>query len=92
MEKLSKDFSSWMQLESDHRVDDWFLMSSPFSTIAICAIFLVSSKFLHIWMKDRKAISIYWPIWLFDLFHLFASATFFVMTVKMKLLKDFNFK
>lgn len=88
----TNNFSWWLQLESDPRVDNWPLMSSPYPTIAICASFLASAKLLHFWMANRKPISIRWPIWCFDVFHLLVSTSLILVSCNMKLLRDFNFR
>lgn len=93
MEMLSFYFNHWSGYDSEKRLNDWCLMSSPFATVAICVLMLTSAKLLHIWMTNRKAISsIRWPIWCFDFFHVTISASLIVITLNFKLLKDFNFR
>lgn len=92
MEKLLENFRQWAAQESDRRVVDWPLMSSPLPTFAICAAFLITAKLLHIWMKPRKAIDIRWPIWCFDFFHLAISSSLICFLIGLKVFDGANFR
>lgn len=89
LEWLEK-FSRYLKLESDLRVDRWFLMSSSVPTLLICFSFLVVAKLLHVYMKPREALNIRWAIWCFDVFHMTVSLIF--LTFCFKLVQNFNFR
>lgn len=92
MQELLKNSTQWLKLESDPRVDRWFLMSSPVPSVLICLTFLIVAKLLHIWMKPLEAVKIRWPIWGFDFFHLTMSASFILVAIKFKLLENLNLR
>ena len=86
LEKISR----YLKLESDLRVDRWFLMSSSVPTVLICFSFLVIAKLLHVYMKPREALNIRWAIWSFDVFHMTVSLIF--LTFCFILVENFNFR
>lgn len=92
MEKLFETYQVWVKTDADPRVRDWFLMSSPFPTVIICAFYLTSAKLLNIWMKPRKAMNIRWMILCFDLLHLVGSVVVLSILIRLKVFSNFNFR
>lgn len=92
MENLFESYDRWMKKDSDPRFANWYMMSSPIPTVAICASFLVIAKLLHIWMKSRDAWNIRWMIWGFDFFHFVVGFISCLVIAKLQLFKDFNFR
>ena len=89
LEWLGK-LSRYLKLESDLRVDRWFLMSSSVPTLLICFSSLVVAKLLHVYMKPREALNIRWAIWCFNVFHM--TVSFIFLTFCFKLVQNFNFR
>lgn len=85
-------YISWVDRESDPRVNSWFLMSSPLPTVLILASYLALAAILKIYMRNLKAVNIRWMIWGFDFFHLATSSTLIFIIIKLKLLINFNFR
>lgn len=59
----------------DRRVDDWWLMSSPWPTITLCAAYWYCSIVLGpVLMKNRPAIEVKIPMQIYNVFQVIISA------------------
>ena len=64
---------------SDPRVDGWFLMGSPFPTLALCLSYVYIVKVLGPnWMKDRKAFELRNLLIVYNAFQVVFSTWLFV--------------
>jgi len=63
-----------LMLKKDPRVDDWFLMSSPFYTLGICAFYIYFVKSLGPrFMRDRKPMDLKAAIIVYNFIQVVAS-------------------
>lgn len=95
MEKLLESYSAWIRSDSDPRVLNWCLMSSPKATNVICSCYIIFAIFLFHIMKKKEPIDVRltkWAIWGFNFFQLLSSSSFILLSIKLQLFKDFNLR
>ena len=64
---------------SDPRVSDWPLMSSPLPTVFLCLSYLVVVKVVGpLYMKDRPAYSLRYPMLAYNLFQVLFNGWIFL--------------
>ena len=69
---------SWLEERSDPRVSDWLLMSSPVPTVCLCLTYLVVVKVAGpLYMKDRPAYSLKYPMMAYNLFQVLFNGWIF---------------
>ncbi|XP_065557065.1 very long chain fatty acid elongase 4-like [Artemia franciscana] len=64
--KLS-DFYSWSMSIADPRVESWFLMQSPWPTLAITLVYLLVVSYGPKYMSARKPFSLKWVMVVYNL-------------------------
>ena len=68
-----------LEERSDPRVADWLLMSSPLPTVFLCLSYLVVVKVLGpLYMKDRPAYSLRYPMLAYNLFQVLFNGWIFL--------------
>ena len=77
LSKLTEFYNEiWSQ--RDPRVEDWFLLSSPWPTIGLCLTYWYCSIFLGpAIMKDRKPLELKWTMQIYNVIQVVISAYLF---------------
>ena len=75
MESALEFYSSLWEIR-DKRLDNWFMMSSPWPTLALSLAYVYSVTILGPkFMKDREAFTgLKWPIQIYNIFQVGISA------------------
>lgn len=93
LSRLVEGYHDLMDNKSDQRVKDWFLMSSPFPTLAICLTYVFTVKVLGPkLMENRKPFELKNILIFYNLFQVIFSVWLFYESLKSGWFTTYSFR